>query len=109
MSSDLPPGWRAATLDDLVALQRGHDLPGRVRRPGPVPVVGSAGISGWHDEVKAKAPGIVIGRAGASMGVVTYCQVDYWPLNTALFATDFLGNEPRFVYYVLRSIDFQGF
>lgn len=109
MRSDVRSAWRSATLDQLVALQRGHDLPERLRRPGSVPVLGSAGVSGWHDEVKANGPGVVIGRAGASMGVVTYCREDYWPLNTALYATDFRGNHPRFVYYFLKTIDFQGF
>jgi type I restriction enzyme S subunit len=109
MSSEPPGEWRDGTLNEFVALQRGHDLPERRRRPGSVPVVGSAGVSGWHDEAKARGPGIVIGRAGASMGVVTYCPVDYWPLNTALFVTDFFENDPRFADHLLRTIDFQGF
>jgi type I restriction enzyme S subunit len=43
------------------------------------------------------------------MGVVTYCPTDFWPLNTALFVTDFFENDPRFAYYLLRTIDFRGF
>jgi type I restriction enzyme S subunit len=46
----------------------------------------------------------VIGRSGASFGKAHYCQEDYWPLNTALFATDFLGNDPRFVYFALKTL-----
>ena len=45
------------TLGELVALQRGHDLTETQRRPGNVPVVGSAGIHGFHDTAKAKGPG----------------------------------------------------
>ncbi|WP_329313770.1 restriction endonuclease subunit S [Streptomyces sp. NBC_01278] len=101
--------WRATTLDQLVKLQRGHDLPTEQRRSGNVPVVGAAGPSGLHDTAIAKAPGVVIGRAGASMGHATYCDVDFWPLNTSLYVTDFLGNEPRFAYYLLGGIDFSGY
>ncbi|MEV4788566.1 restriction endonuclease subunit S [Streptomyces tuirus] len=101
--------WRATTLDQLVKLQRGHDLPTRQRRPGKIPVVGAAGPSGLHDTAIVKAPGVVVGRAGASMGHATYCEVDFWPLNTSLYVTDFMGNEPRFVYYLLHLIDFSGF
>ncbi|QYC44447.1 Type I restriction modification DNA specificity domain protein [Nonomuraea coxensis DSM 45129] len=101
--------WRKTTLDHLVKLQRGHDLPTGQRRPGNVPVVGAGGPSGLHDTAVAKAPGVVIGRAGASMGHATYCNVDFWPLNTSLYVTDFLGNDPRFVYYLLGQIDFSGF
>jgi type I restriction enzyme S subunit len=32
--------------------------------------------------------------------------VDFWPHNTALYVTDFHENNPRFVFYFLRSIDF---
>jgi type I restriction enzyme S subunit len=96
-------------LSDLVRLQRGHDLPEPKRRPGSVPVMGSAGLSGYHDEAKVRGPGLVLGRSGASFGKVHYCREDYWPLNTALFATDLLGNEPRFVYYALKAIEFSAF
>nr|WP_246486873.1 restriction endonuclease subunit S [Kribbella qitaiheensis] len=101
--------WRPATLDQLVKLQRGHDLPTSQRRNGSVPVMGAAGQSGTHDTALVKAPGVVLGRAGASMGKATYCDVDFWPLNTSLYVTDFLGNDPRFVYYLLGLIDFSGY
>ncbi|MDH6451725.1 MULTISPECIES: restriction endonuclease subunit S [unclassified Streptomyces] len=101
--------WRRTTLDQLVKLQRGHDLPTSLRKPGTVPVVGAAGPSGTHDTAIVKAPGVVLGRAGASMGTATYCDVDFWPLNTSLYVTDFLGNDPRFVYYLLDLLDFSGY
>lgn len=101
--------WRKTTLDQLVKLQRGHDLPTGKRRQGSVPVVGAAGPSGFHDTAIVKAPGVVLGRAGASMGHATYCNVDFWPLNTSLYVTDFLGNDPRFAFYLLRQIDFSGY
>ncbi|MDT0307348.1 restriction endonuclease subunit S [Streptomyces sp. DSM 44917] len=101
--------WRQTTLDQLVKLQRGHDLPTSQRRAGSVPVMGAAGQSGAHDTAMAKAPGVVLGRAGASMGKATYCDTDFWPLNTALYVTDFQGNDPRFTYYLLDRIDFSGY
>ncbi|MEV7196698.1 restriction endonuclease subunit S [Streptomyces sp. NPDC093510] len=101
--------WTRTTLDQLVKLRRGHDLPTTSRNPGNVPVVGAAGPSGFHDTAIAKAPGVVVGRAGASMGHATYCAEDFWPLNTSLYVTDFLGNDPRFVYHLLGEIDFSGY
>ena len=94
------------TLGELISLQRGYDLPESVRRPGVVPVVGSAGITGYHDTVKAKGPGVTLGRSGASYGKVFYVREDYWPHNAALFVTDFKGNDPLFVRYLLESLDF---
>ncbi len=98
--------WREMTLGDFVSLQRGHDLTDGERRSGNVPVMGSAGMNGSHDTAKAKGPGVVVGRSGASFGQVHFCPVDYWPHNTALYVTDFRGNDTRFAYYFLKSLDF---
>lgn len=94
------------TLGELISLQRGYDLPETQRHPGNVPVVGSAGITGYHSTAKAKGPGVTVGRSGASFGKVTFVREDYWPHNAALFVTDFKGNEPLFIRYLLESLDF---
>lgn len=101
--------WREVSLDEVVALKRGFDLPEPQRQPGIYPVLGSSGISGWHDKGPIKGPGVTIGRSGASIGVATYFEGDYWPLNTALFVEDFKGNYPRYVYYLLDNLDFASF
>lgn len=102
-------GWSRRPLGSFVTLQRGHDLPEDRRNPGNVPVLGSFGITGWHDTAKARGPGVTVGRSGASFGVVSYSPVDYWPLNTALYVTDFHGNIERFAYYFLKQFDFRTF
>lgn len=100
----VPADWEETTLGEVVALQRGHDLPSDTRKAGTIPVMGSFGITGYHDVARAKAPGVTVGRSGASVGVVSYVDTDYWPLNTCLFATDFKGNNPRFVYHLLKTL-----
>lgn len=101
--------WERITLSDVVKLRRGHDLPTQSRHPGSVPIVGSFGITGWHDTAKAKGPGVTIGRSGASFGTAVYVAEDYWPLNTCLYVTDFCGNDPKWVYALLHGIDFSGY
>jgi type I restriction enzyme S subunit len=96
-------------LGDFATLQRGHDLPDERRRLGNVPILGSFGVTGWHDEAKARGPGVTVGRSGASFGVVSYSAVDYWPLNTALYVINFHGNDQRFAYYFLKTFDFEGY
>jgi len=102
-------GWLRMQLGDFVTLQRGHDLPDERRLSGTIPILGSFGITGWHNEAKARGPGVTVGRSGASFGVVCYSAVDYWPLNTALYVIDFHGNDERFAYYFLKTFDFQGY
>lgn len=87
---------------DFIRLQRGHDLTKDQIVPGPYPVVSSTTIIGYHNAFRAKAPGVVIGRSG-TLGEAQYLDVDYWPHNTSLYVKDFKGNNPRFVYYFLKS------
>ena len=86
-------------------MQRGHDLPTPERREGEVPILGSTGVTGFHNVARYEGPGVAIGRSGF-IGGAQYCDVSYWPLNTCLFVKNFFGNEPRWVYYVLKNIDF---
>jgi type I restriction enzyme S subunit len=74
-----------------------------MRHKGDVPVVTSSGITGFHDEAKAKAPGVVTGRYG-TLGQVFYLEQDYWPHNTALYVVDFKGMHPRFASYFLANV-----
>ena len=102
----IPEEWDAVALGDFISLQRGHDLTWRDRKEGEVPVMGSAGQNGFHNLAISKGPGVVLGRSGASFGQAHYCEQDFWPHNTALYVTDFQGNDRLFVFYFLRSIDF---
>lgn len=96
--------WREVPLGDVCELKRGYDLPNGARRAGSIPVVSSSGPTGWHDEAKVSAPGVVTGRYG-TLGQVFYLTEDFWPLNTALYVRDFKGNDPRFVAILLRSMN----
>lgn len=100
--------WPVLPLGSIVELQRGFDLPINQRSYGSVPVVGASGVIGQHDEEAVVGPGVTLGRAGA-IGVATYVPCNFWPLNTTLFVTDFLGNNRKFIYYLLRSMDFSGY
>jgi len=95
--------WRNCRLGDVLTLKRGHDLPGDTRIDGDIPVVSSSGITGYHNEAKAKAPGVVTGRYG-TLGEVFYLDQDYWPLNTALYVIDFKETHPRFAAYFLKNV-----
>lgn len=101
--------WTSRSLGEFVRLQRGHDLTALEQRTGSIPVMGSAGPNGTHSEALAKGPGLVVGRSGASIGQVHFSEVDYWPHNTCLYVTDFLGNNPRFAYYLLQTLNLAGY
>lgn len=102
---EIPEGWRPAKLGNIVEMKRGYDLPTNDRRQGTVPIYSSSGPSGLHDQAMARAPGIVTGRYG-TIGQVFLVDRDFWPLNTALYASDFKGHDPIYVYHALRLVDF---
>jgi type I restriction enzyme S subunit len=101
--------WQLKPLSDVIELQRGHDLPSQDRRHGEVPIIGSFGVTGFHDTARYEGPGVGIGRSGASIGNATFVDSPYWPLNTCLFVKDFKGNDPRWVYRLLDRLDFEAF
>jgi type I restriction enzyme S subunit len=100
--------WSEVTLIDAIELQRGFDLPEKERLSGSFPIVASTSVVGFHNEARAKGPGVVIGRSG-SIGGGQWIDEDYWPLNTTLWVKNFRGNDRRFVYFMLRNIDFARF
>ncbi|MFD5785354.1 restriction endonuclease subunit S [Streptomyces sp. NPDC127037] len=101
--------WQETNLAKVVGLKRGIDLPTPQRRPGPYPVLGSSGITGWHDEAPFCGPGVTIGRSGASIGTATWHDGPFWPLNTTLYVEDFKGNDPQFIFRLLDGIDFNSY
>src|SRR5438034_248653 len=101
-------GWRDGKLQDLVFFQRGFDITQAQQREGPYPVISSSGVTSYHDEFKVNGPGVVIGRKG-TLGSVHFTAGDYWPHDTTLWSKDLKGNNPRFVYYFLHSLDFKRF
>ncbi|PME65682.1 hypothetical protein BCV33_14530 [Vibrio lentus] len=104
----VPNEWGYKKLGVVAELQRGFDLPSAKRLEGSVPIISSGGLSGYHNEAKVKAPGIVTGRYG-SIGEVFFVQDDFWPLNTSLWVKNFHGNDPKFIYYLLSNFDFKKF
>ena len=97
--------WKECSLGDVIELKRGYDLPQKERLSGDVPLVSSSGVTDTHAKAMVKGPGVVTGRYG-TLGQVFYVRQNFWPLNTTLYVYDFKGNDPRFISYFLREVDF---
>lgn len=100
--------WRETTLGEITDLKRGFDLPKSQRLQGDVPVYSSSGITGSNSTAAVEGPCVITGRYG-TIGEVFFSGGPCWPLNTALYSTEFNGNNPRFVYYLLQTIPWQGY
>ncbi|RJX27382.1 MAG: restriction endonuclease subunit S [Desulfurivibrio sp.] len=95
-------------LGDVVTFQRGFDITKKEQAEGEIPIVSSSGISSFHNQFKAKGPGVVIGRKG-TLGTVHYLKDNFWPHDTTLWVKDFKGNDPRLIYYFVQTLHLENF
>lgn len=100
--------WKEYKLGEVLTFQRGYDLPKSEMNGGDIPVAGSNGVIGYHNQYTTKGPGITIGRSG-NIGVPRFYEDNFWAHNTTLFVKDFHGNDEKFMYYFLQTVDFTQF
>ena len=100
---EIPEGWEVKVLGEVVELAYGKALRATDRKGGPIPVYGSNGQVGWHDEKLADGPGIVVGRKG-NPGVVTWTHSDFFPIDTTFYVVPrgSTGGLP-FLFFALVS------
>lgn len=92
-------------LRDIVELLYGKSLPENKRICGDYPVVGSGGISGYHNEYLCKGPGIIIGRKG-SIGTIQYIKDNYFPIDTVFYVKSKKVTMPiKYIYYLLSQLN----
>ena len=98
---EIPAGWEIEALGELIELAYGKALKADDRKGGSIPVYGSNGQVGWHDEKFADGPGIVVGRKG-NPGVVTWVQGDFFPIDTTFYVVPRdAGQRLPFLYFAL--------
>ena len=103
---DIPEGWEVKLLGELVELAYGKALRSADRKSGPIPVYGSNGRVGWHDEKMVRGPGIVVGRKG-NPGVVTWVHDDFFPIDTTFYVVprDATRDSSLFLLFALIAQD----
>lgn len=101
---NIPEHWEAGRLKTIMSIQRGHDLTAEQFQEGSIPVYGSGGRMGYHNCATSKSPSIVIGRSG-SVGKLHFVETDFWAHNTAIYLKDNKGNDVKYLFYLLSSIN----
>ena len=101
----IPEGWKVCTLGELMELAYGKALKEDSRRRGDIPVYGSNGQVGWHDEALAQGPGIVVGRKG-NPGTVTWVPSDFFAIDTTYYVVPKERCQSLyFLFYALSDHD----
>lgn len=80
----LPDGWKYQKLKTLIKMHYGKALKAVDRIQGAVPVYGSNGVVGSHNEHLWSQPTVVIGRKG-SVGEANLSLTPSWTIDTAYY------------------------
>jgi len=119
MACDLPHGtilprglpapqeirWPLVASRDLFELRYGRALVETKRRPGRVPVYGTNGRCGSHDEALFKGPGVVLGRKGQGPLGVEWCDDDYWVIDTAYSLVPLRSDiDLKYAYFLIKLV-----
>ena len=81
---EVPRGWQPIRLDSFLELAYGKALKAENRNPGPVPVYGSGGVTGWHDTPLIDSPSIIVGRKG-TVGSLYWESRPFYPIDTVFY------------------------
>ncbi len=93
-------------FEEVCTLAYGTSLPKEKRIDGPFPVIGSNGITGYHNEYLVEGPAIIVGRKG-SAGEVTLIEQNCFPIDTTYYIkqTEPSQSDIVYLYWVLKSLN----
>jgi type I restriction enzyme S subunit len=97
----VPKGWRVARLDSFVELAYGKALKSTDRTPGDVPVYGSGGITGYHNESLTNGPSVIVGRKG-TVGSLYWEDLPFFPIDTVFYVRS--AAPMTYCFYLLRTL-----
>lgn len=101
---EVPKGWGVETLGEVIDLAYGEPLKEENRRGGSIPVYGSNGQIGWHDEKLVDGPGIIVGRKG-NPGIIHWSATDFFPIDTTFFVVP--KKQDFSLYYLYHELQRQ--
>ncbi len=117
MPRDFPPGTIPARgfdwdrvlfpprrVGDFADLSYGRSLVEGKRKPGKVPVYGTNGPCGSHNEGIKLGPGVILGRKGQGPLGVEWCDGPFWVIDTAYFASVNPDVDLKWFYYIVKYV-----
>ena len=96
--------WQETTLQSLLTFANGKSSPARFDN-AKFAVFGSNGLIGKANEFNSPANSIVVGRVGSYCGAVHFSSLACWVTDNAIKATAKDGNDPLFLFYLLKQIN----
>ncbi|MDD2466898.1 MAG: restriction endonuclease subunit S [Desulfobulbus sp.] len=101
----IPKGWQVGKVEQSLELAYGKALKASDRTVGPIPVYGSGGVTGYHNQALVKVPSIVIGRKG-TVGSLYWEDRPFFPIDTVFYVKT---KKPlTYCFYQLQRLGLEG-
>ena len=96
-----PEGWSEKRVDEIMVLAYGKALKSTIRVDGSVPVYGSGGLTGFHNQALEKGPSIIVGRKG-TVGSLYWEDRPFYPIDTVFYVQPIV--PLTFCFYLLQTL-----
>ena len=106
---EIPATWAKTKIGELFEFSYGKALSKSNRSSaGSVPVYGSNGITGYHNEPLVEGPCLLVGRKGAA-GKVSKALTGCWPIDTTYYVKVPDGLDFEFCFHLFQVQRFEKF
>ncbi len=99
---EIPKGWKAQRVSNVLELVYGKALKSTDRKEGNVPVYGSGGITGFHNTPLVTHGSIIVGRKG-TVGSLYWEDDPFFPIDTTYYVRP-LAAPLTFCYYTMQAL-----
>lgn len=98
-------GWEEKTLGEISKITHGKNQKDVLDENGQYPIYGSGGnVMGYANDFLCEAGTTILGRKG-SINNPQYINERFWNVDTAFGISAKEGNDDKFVYYFIKSVD----
>ena len=98
---EIPRGWATRRVGDVLELAYGKALKATDRIAGQVPVYGSGGVTGYHNQSLVNGPSVIVGRKG-TVGSLYWEDNPFYPIDTVFYVKP-VAVPLTYCYYLLQT------
>ena len=99
---DIPKGWCVSKVGQLLELVYGKALKATDRVDGLIPVYGSGGVTGFHNQALVNHGSVIVGRKG-TVGALYWEDGPFYPIDTTFYVRP-LAAPLTYCFYLLQTL-----
>lgn len=99
---DIPKRWSVRKIGQLLELVYGKALKATDRVDGAIPVYGSGGVTGFHNQALVNHGSVIVGRKG-TVGALYWEDGPFFPIDTTFYVRP-IAAPLTYCYYLLQTL-----